>query len=424
MIVDIPRPADFQTAGLNQIYLAWQIAMQSLQDYDEAIAYGAEDDAENRREYWTRSQPALANAYSLIQQGMELALKGRIAAVSPLLLIGNPGDWPGRAATEDVSFGELRTLDAADLLKVHNSVATPALDDRFKAFWEEVRRERNKIMHSAAPKSFDPADVVRAILTASEALFPETPWPMHLLQMEEEGRLAALGFNENVQNDVMRQVEAALEHLTPAEARRHFGFNPDQRAYTCPDCHSAANRDWQEVWPRLAQFTTKSRGATELSCIVCGRVNDVLRMPCEYAGCAGDVIFQDLCLTCTRRQEECLEVDSGLTDPSLDACDHDYEFVFGRGLAGSGGYFVGRHELLLEDDRAREHGRLALLEARLQHWDTLSIRHVGRRSFPDPPDQRTLGHWKREGADLIWIAGTSADRPELGEERSGGDAER
>jgi hypothetical protein len=118
MIVDIPRPADFQTAGLNQIYLAWQIAMQSLQDYDEAIAYGAEDDAENRREYWTRSQPALANAYSLIQQGMELALKGRIAAVSPLLLIGNPGDWPGRAATEDVSFGELRTLDAADLLKV------------------------------------------------------------------------------------------------------------------------------------------------------------------------------------------------------------------------------------------------------------------------------------------------------------------
>ncbi|MGY2737065.1 hypothetical protein ACVWYO_004798 [Sphingomonas sp. UYP23] len=37
MIVVIPNPANFQAAGLNQIYLAWQIALQSLADYDEAL---------------------------------------------------------------------------------------------------------------------------------------------------------------------------------------------------------------------------------------------------------------------------------------------------------------------------------------------------------------------------------------------------
>jgi hypothetical protein len=302
MIVDIPHPADFHAAGLNQVYLAWQIAMQSLHDYDQALEYGVEDDDENRTEYWTRSQPALANAYSLIQQGMELALKSRIAAVSPLLLIGDPGDWPSRAASENVSFGEFRTLDAADLVKVHNSVASPPLNDAFKTFWDDVRRERNKIMHSATPKTFDPVDVVRAILTAVEAMFGEMRWPSRLLQLEQEGRLAALGFNDDVQNNVMRQVESALIHLTPAEAKRYLGFSKSKRAYVCPHCYFAANRDWQEVWPHLAQFTGKGPGATSLHCIVCETTSEVQRTPCEDPDCKGDVIAEDVCLTCTRTQ--------------------------------------------------------------------------------------------------------------------------
>lgn len=330
MIVDVPNPADSQTAGLNQLYLAWQIAMASLQEFDEALSYGPDDNAETHADYWTRSQPALANAYSLIQQAMELALKGRIATVSPLLLIGDPGDWPGRAATEDVSFGEFRTLDAADLVKVHNSIAAPRLDDRFKGFWEEVRRERNKIMHSASPKAFDPADVVRAILRAAQTLFADMRWPPRLLAMEEDGRLAALGFNDNVQNDVMRQIEAALSHLTPAEAKRFLGFDKDQRAYICPHCYFAANKDWQDVWPQLAQFTTKTPGATDLACVVCETVSSVERVPCQSPDCEGDVIAEDICLTCTR-SDECFEVESGLTDDTLEENDHSYEFVFWRG---------------------------------------------------------------------------------------------
>ena len=301
MIVDIPSSADFQAAGINQIYLAWQIAMQALLDLERAIEYGADDDAETKTIYWKRSQPALANAYSLIQQGMELALKGRIAAVSPLLLIGNPGDWPGRAATSEVSFGEFRTLDAADLVKVHDSIAAPRFDENFKVFWEGVRRERNKIMHSATSKTFDPADVVHAILTAVEVLFSEKPWSLWLLEMEKEGRLAALGFNDDVQNDVMWQVEAALKHLSSADGRRYFGFDAKRRAYICPHCYYAANRDWQEDWPHLAQLTTKARGATQLSCTVCKTVTEVLRTPCDESDCKGNVIAEGICLTCSRK---------------------------------------------------------------------------------------------------------------------------
>jgi hypothetical protein len=173
MITDIPTPEDFNDAGLNQIYLAWQIAMQSVHDYEQAMEYNDDEDGEIATEYWKRSQPALANAYSLIQQGMELTLKGRIAAISPFLLIGHdPKDWPKGVDSKDVSFGEFRTLDAVDIVKVHNAFCSPRLGDEFKQFWEKIRKDRNKIMHSAKPKSFDPATVVKTILTAVKALFP------------------------------------------------------------------------------------------------------------------------------------------------------------------------------------------------------------------------------------------------------------
>ncbi len=409
MITDVPTPNEFQAAGLNQVYLAWQIAMQSVHDYDESVAYSAEDDPDATAEYWRRSQPALANAYSLIQQGMELALKGRIASVSPYLLIGNPSDWTGRAADGDVSFGEFRTLDAADLFKVHNSLVTPKLDDAFKSFWDQVRRDRNRIMHSAAPRAFDPALVVRTLLTAVEALFGDVPWPRRLVDMEHEGKFAAFGFNDDVQNHVMSQVDDAIRHLQPSEARRFFGFDDDRRAYVCPHCYFQANRDWQNDWPHLAQLTTKQPSATSLRCVLCETVTEVERTRCESAACRGDVIAEGICLTCTSRQDECLDVDTGLLDPSLGR-ECKYEFVYSEGAAGRGGYSVAAQARLADDARAIEHARLTLLSEHLQKWDSVTVSQQRPRAMPDLTNvDRIVGHWRRTADGVAWHAGTSGD---------------
>ena len=415
MIVDVPVPSDYHTAAVNQLYLGWQIAMQTLNEYDEAMEYGGDDAVDAQTGYWKRAQPALANAYSLIQQGMELALKGRIAAVSPLLLIGDPGDWIGRAATQNVSFGEFRTLDAADLVKVHNCVIAPPLDDRFKAFWDEVRRERNKIMHSASPKTLAPVDIVRAILVAAEALFGGTRWGARLLEMESDGRLAVLGFDDNVTNQVMSQVEMTMEHLTPAEAKRFFGFDKNRRAYLCNACHSAANKDWQEEWPHLAQFSDWAPGATRLVCVVCEGETEVERRPCEYLDCKGDVIREDICLTCTRRQELFFRVNSGLTDDTLSDDGHTYEFIFGQGTAGTGAYFASDQQRVADDSRAKEHAAFALREPHLAVWTTVTILHVQHRASPDLTGRnRVLGYWRRGSADLDWVAEARADQPMIG----------
>lgn len=308
MITEIPTSAEFHAAGLNQLYLAWHMAMQVTRDHEEAeehaLHLNEQEALEAATEYWTKSQPVLANAFGLIQQAMEMALKGRIAAISPFLLIArDPKDWPGKVDTQPVPFSEFRTLDAADLLKVHNTFALTPLDSEFRAFWDEVRRDRNKLMHSVSAKTFEPADLIRSILTAAEVLFSEVRWPQVLLNMEAEGALAAYGFTgDDDYNNVMAQIDLAVRTLKPAEVKRFLGYDKKRRGYVCPECWHNANRDWQEDWPALAQLHSKSPSETRLHCILCNETVKVVRADCDEANCKGNVVHDGTCLTCLSSQ--------------------------------------------------------------------------------------------------------------------------
>ena len=308
MIQDIPTSDEFRAAAINQLYLGWQIAMQVVYQHEQVTDYSeidGEEATEAAAEYWRKSQPALANAFGLVQQAMEMALKGRIAAVSPYLLISrDPKDWPKGVDERAVPFSEFRTLDAADLIKVHNSFVAQPLNQAFRDFWVETRRDRNQIMHSVTSKSFDPATLVRVILTAAETLFTDVRWPQRLLAMEEDDALAAYGLSDGVQNAVMRQVDTAIRHLDAAETRRFFGFDSKRRAYICPICYYESNRDWQDKWPALAQFCDKAPGSTHLHCIVCDETSVVERVACTNIECPADVIHEGMCLTCMASQDD------------------------------------------------------------------------------------------------------------------------
>ena len=304
MITEIPTADEFRAAGLNQLYLAWHMAMQVGHDHEEAeeLAYHLDEQEAlaAATEYWTKSQPVLANAFGLVQQAMEMALKGRISAISPFLLIArDPKDWPSKVDSHPVPFSEFRTIDAADLVKVHNTFAATPLDSAFRAFWDNVRRDRNKLMHSVSAKTFEPADLIRSILTAAEALFSDLRWPQVLLNMEANGALAAYGISGDYDyNNVMAQVDIAIRTLTPAEIKRFLGYDKKKRGYICPECWHNANHDAQDDWPALAQLHSKSPSETRLHCIVCNETVEVVRADCKQSNCKGNVLHEGTCLTC------------------------------------------------------------------------------------------------------------------------------
>ena len=404
MITEVPTPAEFQAAGLNQLYLAWQLAIRTVEDFEfaeENVDLG-EDRAAAASRYWAKSQPVLANAFGLIQQAMEMVLKGRIASVSPFLLIPrDPREWPRGVDTDAVPFSEFRTLDAADLIKVHNTFITPALDQEFQSFWDEVRRDRNKIMHSVSPRSFEPATLVRALLTAATALFTDVRWPQRLLDMEENGKWAAYGIDDGTQNTVMQQMDIAVRHLKPSECKRLLGHDKKRRSYVCPNCHGQANRDWQTLWPKLAQLETKAPGEPRLHCLVCDATMETERAPCPRPGCEGDVMFSEQCMTCLVMADDPSNFEFTLVDDEL-GWEHEYRFEYRR--AGAYNYTTRR---LPSEAVAREYGRLSMLVPHLATWADVIIHKeftegvVPRARFGT---SRLIGGWTRTGDILIWQA--------------------
>ncbi len=398
VITEIPSASEFESAGLNQVYLAWQISMQAILDYESAEEYVSFEDREAAAaEYWFKTQPMLANAFSLIQQAMEMALKGRIAKISPYLLISrDPRDWPKGVDTRPTPFSEFRTLDAADLVRVHDSVSEVPLDPAFLPFWDEVRRDRNRIMHSVSSRPFDPATVVRTILKAVRHLFSELPWPTRLQIMQDEGKYAAFGFQDGNHNIVLNQIDIAVRHLTPSENKLHFGFDTRRRAYVCPKCYYLSNRDWQDEWPKLAQFPVKQPRSRTLACFVCDTVTMVERQHCNHFDCEADVLHEGMCLTCLGQQDNPEGFRSPLVDERLDA-KHRYSLN-----ARHRGTCAATVELpFCDDEAAREHGRLMLLVPEMVGWDRLTIRHVANTNLM-LSNGRLLGTWKRQGSELTW----------------------
>lgn len=295
MITEIPTAQEFHDAGLNQLYLAWETATNLLRQANEKYT-GSELDEVSLEEYWEKSRVTLGNAFSLIQQAMELGIKGRIAAVSPFILIAQEHrQWP----MEDSPFSEFRTVDAVDLIRVHNAIATPPFDDHFRAFFDDVRRKRNRLMHSVPKDVFEPGTLILNVLKAAEALYGAKPWSQHCLELEAESRIRLYDGGDNVVNDVMSDVELALEHLQPAEAERFFGIKK-QRTYLCPSCYAKANRDYgAEDFPKMAQLRSKTPGETQLDCRLCGGTSTVERADCGNEDCKGNVLDDErMCLTC------------------------------------------------------------------------------------------------------------------------------
>ena len=132
MITDIPTPQEFERSSLNFMHLAWSIASSLLDELDCADLPSWDDDGSAGSAYLTEAQPELGNALALVLQAQEMSLKGRIAAISPYLIIArDPRDWPKRCETNDVSFAEFRSADAADLIRIHDTVSPARMPREF-----------------------------------------------------------------------------------------------------------------------------------------------------------------------------------------------------------------------------------------------------------------------------------------------------
>ncbi|EIM25232.1 hypothetical protein MicloDRAFT_00059540 [Microvirga lotononidis] len=305
MIIDLPTSAYYPERSENLLHLAASMCFELVHQTE---SWGYEHDEETLEAYWQRTQPTLSNALTLVQQAQEMGLKGRIASVSPYLLISKePRDWPRGSDKQDLPFSTFRTVDAGDLPKIHDTVCLPRLTEEQKALFEEIRSHRNIIVHHGSSQPLTAGDVLRYILRTFTWLHLGNNWFAKRDDYLSDDPLATLYSNDHVPSKLMFEFEALFSELSPQDFQSIFGANKRQRWYLCPHCQSnSGDADVSDI--ETAQLVPNLPTSTNIHCIVCDQDHFVSRQDCSDINCKGNVIAKssygdDFCLTCNGRQD-------------------------------------------------------------------------------------------------------------------------
>jgi len=293
MITDIPSSDDFRRTGLGLLDIAWDTAAGLVMDLATSEYMGPAD-PEMAAAFWEASRQRLSVSLATAQQAVEFILKSRIAAVSPFLLIGSlPRDWPRRCDQQNTQFADFRTIDAQDLLRVHDAVAPERLGSDSLAKFEELRKTRNAITHTVDSRiSPRAADVVRDILAVYRQLFPDGNWFAVRREYLEHSPIAELYSGDFVDERLVLEFEHVDALLGPGELGACLGRS-DSLKFVCPSCARAVDGETRS--PRCASINDSS---TAIDCILCGATTAVSAASCAECGTGLVSSEHEFCVVC------------------------------------------------------------------------------------------------------------------------------
>lgn len=300
MITEIPSPDEFTATGISLLNLAWDTVSSLYLHTEHSHMETWDDDGQVADEFWQAAHQPLANAQALIHQGLEFLLKGKIAELSPFLLLDRAiREWPKNSSIQDTPFAEFRTIDAQDLCKVHDTVCKCRLDADFVQRIDELRRTRNTFMHSVDKrKRHSPDSLWLSILDVSHYLVGPCQWVQVRRQYLEDVPQSVAFLDEGPTSTLSGECERLLKLLKPADAAKFLGVNAKSRWYVCYCC--AMELREHGVQPQTAQLAPNTPEADSVYCFVCTKTQTVSRKDCIHDGCKGNVIHAEdgVCLTC------------------------------------------------------------------------------------------------------------------------------
>jgi len=307
VIKDIPNAKDFFDSGIELFDFAWDIVAELITNLFVAEREFEVDVKDVSEEYWAASKRRLTTALAMTQQGVEFIMKGKIAEISPYLLLAESAlRWPSPYDGHELTFSEFKMVDAQDLVRIHDTVQDRPLPSDFVDRSNAMRTKRNRIAHSIDKElQVHTTEVIETILFFYKALFPEENWAKTRATFIRNYPDATLSGGEYSTNDVCRELESVLALLPPAAVETYFGISKKQYLYLCPTCLADGGHH-VDFDHKLAALRPKGPTSTTLYCPVCDREYAVARRDCDQEGCPGNVLAADeepRCLTCGRWQE-------------------------------------------------------------------------------------------------------------------------
>jgi hypothetical protein len=313
MIINIPTKADFDESANNLLNLAWDQITALLNEYSQLsdTFYDSEFDEGDKTRYWSAARQTLTTSLTLIQQAVEFFIKGRIVAISPFLLIsGTASSWPKGANSTDVSFSSFRSIDAQDLIKVHDTVCAEKFADKFIQFNNEMREQRNKIIHTVDKQvEVHPEKLLESILFVHDYFLVSHKWLQsrksysYNQPSNSPRHIRSEGLNEPyILLELLKDMEIIVNNLPPKTVKEYFGFDKKSHALHCPKCYQKAS-EMDFFDHELLEETFKPYRKVKdknYDCVICGHHGQLASTRCTEDYCESPHIDYEsgLCLNC------------------------------------------------------------------------------------------------------------------------------
>jgi hypothetical protein len=215
----------------------------------------------------------LQSICAVIQQSNEMALKARIWAVSPYLLLLN-ADNKFSTMPKSVEFFSLRTLDAIDLPSTANTFCGTPLSYNSLQAYNSIRALRNSVIHTGkTDKAFSAEELLHTLVFLYHELWPTRLW---LVDRVAHAVRTRLGFFHDgrwisAHSVVMEEIPSAFALFTNSEFKALFGKSKTTRRYICHSCFEEATTKGGP--PDIDQCQTAYlEDSTYLTCRMCASI--------------------------------------------------------------------------------------------------------------------------------------------------------
>lgn len=299
MISNVPSENMFYSSGNECFNLAWSIIHKLISSLNLAEEWnGIESDQKTK--YWQAARREILTALLLVQQGVELILKGKIAAVSPFLLISK---FDEKAKSSGCDFSDFFTIQENVLVKTCNCVSATPLSDFFNQEYEKMRRIRNEAMHGNASDYITSEqllslvkNVIKYLLFVNKNLYPNKRWLDMRLEYLENSPDNIIYDEPNEKLSLCYEVKDFIDFLDADIVKEYFLVSKNRTPYYCPFCYNqCSNRDDQFDEVKLAYPTTK-RPYRQLYCPVCNRTFDIRKG--KKHCCEEVLVYKNFCVNC------------------------------------------------------------------------------------------------------------------------------
>ena len=314
MIINIPTAEELLLVSLRLYFKAWSDTTSIITEWAEYGPWAAEaeeiEEAHSSRAAWekyiTAAQSDLQGIFTLVQQSQEIGLKARICEVSPYLLLKRIDIKAIDAENSVWDFTDFPTLDASELVRVHNIFCSTTLSKKFQIKYEEIRRGRNKISHLGIYRqNLEPLAIIDILQLQYDELYPGRRWMEDRLHFAALGKWADFTFSSDFSERTGLYNE--LWHLIPELSDGQFkwltGHDREEERFICHECaHDAGLGDSEPYASDVPTAYSVANG--RVKCILCDNEYPMKRVaPCPGSNCKCEWQsavegFEGLCMKC------------------------------------------------------------------------------------------------------------------------------